>query len=339
MSKAARKIPGRAKPHHGHVPVMCDAVIDALVPTHQPLPAHARFVDGTFGAGGYSRALLDRSPQITVYAIDRDPEAIARGAEMLRAYEGRFRLLEGRFSEMEALLRDLDVHKLAGITLDIGVSSYQLETAARGFSFQLDGPLDMRMGGEGPSAADLVNGKSEEELADIIYHLGEDPRARKIARALVAARAETPITTTLQLAEIIAATVGHGPHGKKKIHPATRSFQALRIAVNDELGELSRVLCAAERLLAPEGRLAIVAFHSLEDRIVKAFLAERAGRLPAGSRHRPAVPDDHPAPSFYLPKKGAIKPTAQEISSNPRARSARLRVAVRTDAPAWKDAA
>ncbi|WP_210431781.1 16S rRNA (cytosine(1402)-N(4))-methyltransferase RsmH [Iodidimonas gelatinilytica] len=317
-----------------HIPVMLSEVIAALRPKSGDC-----FVDGTFGAGGYSRALLESADDVRVFAIDRDPEAIARGADLVRESNGRLVLMEGCFSDMEALLAHHDVHSVDGVTLDVGVSSFQIETAARGFSFQSDGPLDMRMARAGETAADLVNTRSETDLADLIYQLGEDVRSRRIAKAIVAARAEKPILRTSELAEIIVGAVGMGPRAKKKIHPATRTFQALRIAVNDELGELERALDAAERVLAPEGRLAIVAFHSLEDRIVKSFLAERAGRLPSGSRHLPDLPDMGPQPSFYLPKKGVIKPSDTEVSTNPRARSARLRVAVRTEAPAWRAAA
>lgn len=317
-----------------HIPVMRDQVVAALSP--QPGEVH---VDGTFGNGGYSRALLESAEGVTVYAIDRDPEAIRRGRDMVDHFKGRFVLLEGRFSEMEALLARQGVTVVHGITLDVGVSSFQLNSADRGFSFQADGPLDMRMEQKGESAADVIASRTEAELADIIYKLGEEPRARRIAKAIVTARQAAPLLRTGQLAAIIADTVGYGRPGKKKIHPATRSFQALRILVNDELGELARALDAAERLLAPQGRLAIVAFHSLEDRIVKTFLAERAGRLPLGSRHLPQNEDKGPAPSFHLHRKGAIKPDAAEIARNPRARSARLRVAVRTDAPAWEQAA
>ncbi len=317
-----------------HKPVMCEEVITALAPC--PGEVH---VDGTFGNGGYSQALLQSSDDVHVYAIDRDPEAIRRGTVMVERYKGRFILMEGRFSEMEALLVERGVTAVHGITLDIGVSSFQLETAERGFSFQVDGPLDMRMDQSGESAADVIASRSEGELADILFKLGEEPKARRIAKAIVAAREESPILRTGHLASIIAGAIGHGPPGKKKRHPATRSFQALRILVNDELGELTRALEAAERLLMPQGRLAIVAFHSLEDRIVKTFLAERAGRLPSVSRHIPTQDSEGPLPSFHLPRKGAIKPGADETTANPRARSARLRVAIRTDAPAWRQAA
>lgn len=318
-----------------HTPVMCANVLAALAP--QPGEIH---VDGTFGNGGYSQALLQSSDAIRVYAIDRDREAIQRGAAMVERYKGRFVLMAGRFSDMEALLAEQGVTAVHGITLDIGVSSFQLESAERGFSFQLDGPLDMRMDqGSGESAADVIASRSEEELADILFRLGEEPKARRIAKAIIAARNEAPILRTGHLAAIIAGTIGYGPPGKKKRHPATRSFQALRILVNDELGELMRALEAAERLLMPQGRLAIVAFHSLEDRIVKTFLAERSGRVPSVSRHMPEKTPDGPLPSFYLLRKSAIKPGAEEIARNPRARSARLRVAVRTDAPAWRQAA
>lgn len=318
-----------------HVPVLLDEVIKALDPK-----AGEIFIDGTFGAGGYSRALLAAAPDVRVFAIDRDPDAIARGKALAATSQGRLTLIEGRFSEMEGLLAQLGVATVDGITLDVGVSSFQLEQPERGFSFLRDGPLDMRMSRTGESAADIVNSRSEEELADILFHFGEERQSRRISRAIVAARAEQPLTRTGEFAALIERALGgrrHGPAGKT--HPATKSFQALRIFVNDELGELERALLAAERLLGPGGRLAIVAFHSLEDRIVKAFLAERAGRLPGQSRHLPEVRETQPAPSFDLPKKGSIKPGAIELKSNPRARSARLRVAIRTKAPAWEMAA
>lgn len=311
-----------------HVPVMLDEVLRALAPRDGEV-----FVDGTFGAGGYTRALLGAA-DCRVFAIDRDPEAIARGGAMAREFPGRLTLIEGRFSEMERLLGAHDVRRVDGVTLDIGVSSFQLGDAARGFSFQADGPLDMRMGREGESASDVVNSRSEEELAAILRELGEERQARRVARAIVAARAEEPIRRTGRLAAIVERALGRRPGPAGKLHPATRTFQALRIFVNDELGELSRALAAAERLLAPAGRLAVVAFHSLEDAIVKAFLAERAGRLPAGSRHRPERPGAVQEPGFRLPRTGAVKPSAAETAANPRARSARLRVAIRTAAPA-----
>lgn len=315
-----------------HVPVMLDEVVAALAPRDGEV-----FVDGTFGAGGYARALL-AAADCRVFAIDRDPQAIARGAAMVEEFGGRLTLIEGRFSRMEHLLGAHGVEQADGVTLDIGVSSFQLDDPERGFSFQADGPLDMRMGGEGESAADIVNSRTEDELATILRQLGEERQARRVARAIVAAREESPIRRTGRLALIVERTLGRRPGPAGKIHPATRTFQALRILVNDELGELARALAAAERLLAPAGRLAVVAFHSLEDAIVKAFLVERSGRLPGGSRHRPERPAAARQPSFSLARAGAIKPSKAQTAANPRARSARLRVALRTAAPAWEAA-
>ncbi|GAB4573114.1 MAG: 16S rRNA (cytosine(1402)-N(4))-methyltransferase RsmH [Rhodothalassiaceae bacterium] len=318
-----------------HIPVLLEETIAALAPA-----PGACFVDGTFGAGGYSRALLGAAEDVRVYAIDRDPEAIRRGAALAAASGGRLILIEGRFSQMEELLARHGIRQVDGIVLDIGVSSFQLETGARGFSFQIDGPLDMRMGREGETAADVLNRSDEQTLTDIFRRLGEEPQARRIARAVIAARAVRPLSSTREFADLVERALGgrrKGPAGRT--HPATRSFQALRIHVNDELGELERALLAAERLLVPGGRLAVVSFHSLEDRIVKTFLAERAGRRDSVSRHRPPDPARRPAPSFRLPRTGGIVPGAAERESNPRARSARLRVAIRTDAPAWEQAA
>jgi len=309
-----------------HVPVLLDEVMDALA-----LHDGGVYVDGTFGAGGYTRAMLGRA-DCTVYAIDRDPNAVAAGRALPEAQAGRLILLEGRFGDMDRLLAESNVNHVDGIALDIGVSSMQLDQAERGFSFAKDGPLDMRMEQAGPSAADVVNHADEAELADIIFRLGEERQSRRIARAIVAARAEKPFERTLELAAVVAKVVRKSADG---IHPATRTFQALRIHVNDELGELERGLAAAERLLAPGGRLAVVTFHSLEDRVVKTFLKERSGDLPAPSRHLPAVTRG-PAPTFTLLGRKAIAPSAAEIARNPRARSAKLRVAVRTDAPAWE---
>jgi len=315
-----------------HRPVLAEEVIAALTPADGDV-----MVDATFGAGGYSCALL-AAAKVRVYGIDRDPEALAAARSLAADSGGRLVLLQGRFSEMERLLGPCEVRAVDGVTFDVGVSSMQLDDPARGFSFAHDGPLDMRMDKSGPTAADLVNKMDEAELARTLRRFGEEPRARRIAAAIVEERAKAPVRRTAQLAAIVAGAVG--PAGRKaRIHPATRSFQALRIVVNDELGELERGLAAAERLLRPAGRLAVVAFHSLEDRIVKRFLAERAGRTPAGSRHRPPAPTESRGASFRLPRKGAIKPRADEVAANPRARSARLRVAVRTAAPAWGEAA
>lgn len=312
-----------------HNPVLLAEVVAAMRPREGAI-----IVDGTFGAGGYTRAFL-AAADCRVYAIDRDPSAIAAAQELAATQSGRLVPVEGRFGDMDRLLSARGVAAVDGIALDIGVSSMQLDQPDRGFSFRTDGPLDMRMGGDGPTAADLVNGEEEADLADMIYHLGEERRSRQVARAIVAARREAPITRTLQLAEIVA------PHAERVvgIHGATKTFQALRIRVNDELGELERGLRAAERLLAASGRLAVVSFHSLEDRIVKRFLDARSGHAAAPSRHLPPSAETRSEPSFRLPKRGAIKPTAAEVAANPRARSARLRVAERTAAPAWAEAA
>lgn len=313
-----------------HIPVLLREVIEVLAPRDGGV-----YVDATFGAGGYSRAILEAA-DCTVWGIDRDPEAIARADALVRRYEGRLRLVHGRFGEMAELLGARGVTAADGVAFDFGVSSMQLDEAGRGFSFRFDGPLDMRMEKSGPSAADLVNALSERELADVIHALGEERKARAIARAIVVARAAAPIERTLQLAEIVRRAVrarGHEP-----IDPATRTFQALRMQVNDELGEIERGLAAAEALLAAGGRLAVVAFHSLEDRRVKEFLRARSGRTPAGSRHLPPAAAGR-RPSFRLLDGGVITPGADEIAVNPRSRSARLRAAERTEAPAWGQAA
>jgi 16S rRNA (cytosine1402-N4)-methyltransferase len=307
-----------------HIPVLLAEVIAALKPHDDGL-----YLDGTFGAGGYTEAML-RSAACRVVALDRDPTAIARGEALAKLYAGRLTLVEGRFSEMERLLAALGITQLAGVALDLGVSSMQIDDPARGFSFRADGPLDMRMGGDGRSAADLVNSADETELAALIRDYGEERFARRIARAIVAAR---PLDRTSQLAAAIRSVVPD----TGGIDPATRTFQALRIAVNEELDELDRGLAAAERLLEPGGRIAVVAFHSLEDRRVKDFLRRRSTAAPQASRHAPATRD--PAPSFTLLTRKPVAPSAEETARNPRARSARLRAAARTTAPAWEIAA
>jgi 16S rRNA (cytosine1402-N4)-methyltransferase len=312
-----------------HVPVLADKVVAALAPGDGGL-----YVDATFGGGGYSRALL-AAADCRVVGIDRDPDALSRGAALVAAAGGRLRLLHGNFGELARLLAPILDAPVAGVAFDLGVSSPQLDRAERGFSFRLDGPLDMRMSRAGRSAADLVAELSEAELAATLRDLGEERHARRVARAIVAARVRRPIVRTLELAEIVRAAL---PPAAGGIDPATRTFQALRIAVNDELGELDRGLAAAERLLMTGGRLAVVAFHSLEDRRVKDFLSRRSGHAPAGSRHRPALAPA-PEPSFRLLWRRPVAADAVEIERNPRARSARLRAAERTAAPAWPGAA
>lgn len=288
------------------------------------------YIDGTFGAGGYSRAILDAA-NCKVIGIDRDQTAIALGADLVEQAQGRLTLVEDRFSNLDQVARDCGVDTVDGIVLDVGVSSMQLDQPERGFSFRFDGPLDMRMSGEGPSAADVVNAASERDLANIIYILGEERFSRAIARAIVKARGESPIVTTRALADRVAAVVRAKPG---EIHPATRTFQALRIFVNDELGELATALAAAERILKPGGRLVVVSFHSLEDRIVKTFLSLRA-ETRGGSRHAPEV--KRAAPSFTVLTKRPVIADEDEIARNPRARSAKLRAGERTDAPAHRD--
>jgi 16S rRNA (cytosine1402-N4)-methyltransferase len=313
----------------GHVPVMLGEVLASLAPRDGGI-----YLDATFGGGGYARAILDAA-HCTLYAIDRDPAAIARGAALLARYLGRLHLIEGRFGEMLARLRELGVTRLDGVVFDLGVSSFQLNDAKRGFAFRADGPLDMRMGRDGPTAADLVNRLAEPALAALLFELGEERRARAIARAIVAARREAPIMTTGALAAIIRRVV---PPDASGIDPATRSFQALRMRVNDEPGEIERGLAQAAQLLGPGGRLVVVAFHSLEDRLVKRFFANAAGRAPAPSRHDPArLVARHAAPQWRLLTRQAVRPSEAEVAKNPRARSARLRAIERL--PATEDAA
>jgi len=305
-----------------HIPVLLDEVLAGLSPA--PGETH---VDGTFGAGGYTRAILRSGAR--VIAFDRDPDAIAGGHTLEAASEGALMLVEERFSRMAEALERCGVDKVDGVTLDIGVSSMQLDQAERGFSFQTDGPLDMRMERSGRTAADFVNEADEAEIADVLHELGEEPRARRVARAIVAAR---PITRTAQLADVVRRALGHRPHEKKD--PATRTFQAIRIHLNAELDELEQGLAAAERVLRPGGRLAVVSFHSIEDRIVKRFLRQRSGANPGGSRHLPDRRDAGPRPSFESVAK-AVRAGEAEIARNPRSRSATLRVARRTDASPW----
>ena len=307
-----------------HIPVLLDEVVAAV----GPAPGK-RIVDGTFGAGGYTAALLEGGAR--VYAFDRDPSAIAAGAAKVAAHNGQLSLHERRFSDMADELSALGVPPLDAVVLDIGVSSMQLDQAERGFSFQNDGPLDMRMSGDGAwggeSAADFLNTADEAAIADVLYEYGEERQSRRVARAIVAAR---PLETTGDLARVVRRALGHRPHDKKD--PATRSFQAVRIHVNDELGELRAGLAAAEALLREGGVLAVVSFHSLEDRIVKRFLREASGAGRAVSRHLPGEVAG-PAPTFTQTSK-AIRPGEAEIERNPRSRSSVLRHAIRTAAPA-----
>lgn len=301
-----------------HVPVLLSAILRAVT------PVTGVWLDGTFGAGGYTRGLLDAGAD-RVIAVDRDPLVFELAAEWAAEYGDRLVMKHGVFSRMDEYAQDLD-----GVVLDLGVSSMQLDRAERGFSFMKDGPLDMRMAQEGVSAADIVNEATAEELADILFHYGEERASRRIAKAIVAARAEAPITSTLQLAGIIEGCLPRAKPGQS--HPATRSFQALRIAVNDEYKELYQGLMAAERALKPGGMLAVVTFHSVEDRMVKRFLTARAGAGGNANRFAPEVARE--APAFKLRSRKAVVADAAEVAANPRARSAKLRVAERTNAPA-----
>ncbi len=308
-----------------HTPVLLAEVVSSLAPCDGGV-----YVDGTFGAGGYSRAILEAA-NCRVLGVDRDPDAIARGQALASAYPNRLEVIEGCFGELDRLLNERGIESVHGVALDLGVSSPQIDQAERGFSFRFDGPLDMRMGRHGLSAADVVNTASEGDLADIVFHYGEERMARRVARAIVAARQDAPITRTAQLADIVRRVVPKS--GRDGIDPATRTFQGLRIHVNDELGEIRRGLAAAERLLMPGGRLAVVSFHSLEDREVKTFLKERSSPAPSPSRHAPAVASDHRQPSFRLIHRKPVFPGETELKLNPRARSSRLRTAERTAAP------
>jgi 16S rRNA (cytosine1402-N4)-methyltransferase len=312
-----------------HLPVLLAEVLEAV----EPRP-DAVIVDATFGAGGYTSAFLEAGARVV--AFDRDPNAQKFATALAATYGERFRLIQRPFSELEDGLAEAGVPHCDGLAFDLGVSSMQLDEADRGFSFLRDGPLDMRMAQDGPTAADLVNTAEADELIRIFRRYGEEPKARRIASALVRRRESEPFLRTADLADTVEAVLG-GRRGAPT-HPATRVFQALRIAVNDELGELEAGLEAAERVLAPGGRLAVVTFHSLEDRVAKAFLVERGGRTPSGSRHLPPVATG-PASTFQLLFNGARAAGEAEVAENPRARSAKLRAARRTEAPAWRTAA
>ena len=305
-----------------HISVLGRAAVEMLSPRDGGI-----YVDATFGAGGYSRSIL-ATEGTRVVGIDRDRSAIIGGFHLVDSSAGRLILVEDRFSNLAEVCAAQGINAVDGVVMDVGVSSMQLDQAERGFSFRLGGPLDMRMGQDGPTAADVVAKASEAELANIIYIFGEERHSRAVARAIVAARKEAPIATTKALADIVSKVVRSKPN---EIHPATRTFQGLRIFVNAELDELHLALAAAERVLKPGGRLVVVSFHSLEDRIVKNFLAER-GKVAAGSRHLPEVAQA--APSFQILTKRPVTPTDAEVSANPRARSAKLRAAERTEAPA-----
>jgi 16S rRNA (cytosine1402-N4)-methyltransferase len=311
-----------------HVPVLVSEVLESLAPKDGEI-----YIDGTFGAGGYTRAILG-SANCKVLALDRDPNAVRAAAQLINQAPGRLNVVEAPFSQLEDIAgTELSGERPDGIVLDIGVSSMQLDDAARGFSFQHDGPLDMRMSGSGPTAADFLNEAEEEEIANVIFAFGEEHKSRSIARAIIRRRTEAPFARTLELADTVLRVF----HGRKVDgrHPATRTFQALRIHVNDELGELASALSAAERILKPGGRLVVVSFHSLEDRIVKRFLAERSGKAASGSRHFPQGSIKSAQPSFRIVNSRPLTPSKGELDVNPRSRSARLRAAIRTDAEAW----
>jgi 16S rRNA (cytosine1402-N4)-methyltransferase len=306
-----------------HIPVLGAEAVDMLGPRDGGI-----YVDATFGAGGYSQAILDAA-DTRVIGIDRDRTAIAGGFDLVDRSNGRLTLVEDRFSNLAEVCAAQGASRVDGVVMDVGVSSMQVDEAGRGFSFRLDGPLDMRMGHDGPTAADVVAKASEADLANIIYIFGEERHSRAVARAIVVARKETPIATTRALAEIVGKVVWAKPG---EIHPSTRTFQALRIFVNEELDELHLALAAAERVLKPGGRLVVVSFHSLEDRMVKNFLGER-GKTGGGSRHLPEVAQS--APSFRILTKRPVTAGGDEVRANPRARSAKLRAAERTDTPAF----
>lgn len=309
-----------------HSPVLLAEMLEALAPRDGE-----RYIDCTFGAGGYARAIL-ASADCSLLALDRDPLAAEIAADLAKTHSGRFHFQRAAFSDLADIAAAADFVPADAVIFDLGVSSMQLDEAARGFSFMRDGPLDMRMSGEGPTAADVVNRSEEADLAEILFLLGEERRSRPIARAIIRRRDDAPLNRTLELADLIAGVLGRRHDDAR--HPATRSFQALRLFVNDELGELVAGLAAAEAILRPGGRLIAVTFHSLEDRIVKTFLAERSGGKGRASRHLPDMPSER-APSFRLTRRKAVEPGAAEVAGNPRSRSAKLRAGIRLDAPAW----
>jgi 16S rRNA (cytosine1402-N4)-methyltransferase len=311
-----------------HVPVLVSEVLASLAPKDGEI-----YIDGTFGAGGYTRAIL-AAANCKVLALDRDPSAVRDAAHLIKEASGRLQVIEAPFGQLEDVAgAEFAGERPDGIVLDIGVSSMQLDDAERGFSFQADGPLDMRMSGRGETAADFVNTAEEEEIADVIYAFGEEHKSRAIARAIVKRRAAAPYARTLELADTVLRVF----HGRKVDgrHPATRTFQALRIYINDELGELASALSAAERILKPGGRLVVVSFHSLEDRIVKRFFVERSGKAASGSRHFPQGSIKSADASFRIVNSRPLTPSKGELDVNPRSRSARLRAGIRTDAASW----
>lgn len=311
-----------------HIPVLCEEVVRILQPQKNEI-----FVDGTFGAGGHSLALL-KSSECSVLALDRDPTAIESGRELVCKFSPRLSLHHRPFSQLHSVVLDMGLNSVDGVLLDVGFSSMQIDNPLRGFSFQNDGPLDMRMSGSGQTASDVVNTFDEDQLANIFFSLGEEQYARKIAKAILHQRDKNPLTRTKELADLVVRVVGG--RRRSEIHPATQTFQALRIYVNDELNELKMGLQAAERVLKPEGRLVMITFHSLEDRIVKHFLRERSGKGDHGSRYKPTLESRFSAPSFRIINPRPFTPNKEERNLNPRARSARLRAAVRTEAPIWK---
>jgi len=310
-----------------HVPVMLNEVLIALNPVDGGC-----YVDGTFGAGGYTKAVLD-SADCQVHGFDRDPAAIKAGETLAAKYPGRLHLHQALFGDMEAVLERAGVSEVDGVALDVGVSSMQLDQAERGFSFLNDGPLDMRMGSEGESAAEFVNGAPEAKIAQVLKEYGEERQARRIARAISVARKDTQFETTADLVRVVERVLGSAD--RHKLHPATRTFQAIRIYINSELEQLVRGLAAAEKLLRPAGRLVVVAFHSLEDRIVKRFFAQRSGGMGRPSRHVPLETDTSIDPSFETLSRRARVASDDEVAANPRARSAKMRSAIRTEASPW----